>query len=231
MGEEVHGDEAIKRWRELRTTFCAIAVTLVAYLVGAWLWWEATGDEVAAAVAGLTLISWGSLLWRHGILGFSYSSETADGETTRSFKSMESPVSPRVAVPVLMLAGFVLLLPSLPVPGADRFRPVTSVVLTAKDAGTNAAQVPGIILGWVLAPLILLIFVVFGVAMVLAPFWQLLKAATGRGDSEGVDWVTLPMGLALLGVVGLAVWAGMMQWDQAWADYFRPFKEVGDWFR
>lgn len=230
MAEEVHGEEALRRWRELRMTFYAIAVTLVAYLVGAWLWWDATGDELAAAVAGLTLISWASMLWRHGILGFSYSSETADGETTRSFKSMESPVSPRVAVPVLMLAGFVLLLPSLPVPGADRFRRVTSVVLIAKDAGTNAAQVPGIILGWVLAPLILLIFVLFGVGMVLAPFWQLLKAAR-RGDTEGVDWVTLPMGLALLGFVVLAVWAVVTQWHQVWADYFRPFKEIGDWFR
>jgi hypothetical protein len=46
----------------------------------------------------------------------------------------------------------------------------------------------------VLAPLILLTFVVFGIGIVLAPCWQLLKAATGREDSEGVDWVTLPMG-------------------------------------
>lgn len=230
MREEVQGEEAVKRWRELRTTFTAIALTTLAYLVGAWWWWDATAEEVAAAVVGLTLISWGSMLWRHGILGFSYSSETADGETTRSFTSMESPVSPRVAVPVLLLAGFVLLLPSLPVPGADMFRPVTAVVLTAKDAGTNAAQVPGIILGWVLAPAILLIFVAFGVGMVLAPLWQLLKAATGRGDSEGVDWVLLPMGLATLGFVVLAVWTVVTQWDQAWADYFRPFKEIGDWF-
>lgn len=230
MDEEVRGVEALDRWRELRTTFLAIALTLAAYVVAAWRWWGATGDEIAAAAVGLTLIAWGSLLWRHGILGFSYSSETAGGNTTRSFRSFESPVAPRVAVPVLMLAGFVLLVPSLPVPGADRFRPVTKVVLTAKDAGSNAAQVPGIILGWVLVPLVLLIFVAFGVGMVLAPFWQLLGALVRREDSKGVDWVTLPMGLALLGFVALAVWAVVTQWDQAWADYFRPFKEIGNWF-
>jgi hypothetical protein len=76
MGEEVHGDEAggLSR-RGLVVVGCH-------------------GEEVTAAVAGLTLIFWGSMLWRHGILGFSYSSKTADGETTRSFKSMESPVDP-----------------------------------------------------------------------------------------------------------------------------------------
>jgi hypothetical protein len=143
---------------------------------------------------------------------------------------VESPISPRVAVPVLLLVGVVLLFPSTPVPGADRFRPVTSVALTAKDAATNVVQVPGLILGWVLAPMILVVFVAFGVGMVFAPFWQLLKVATGRGDSEGVDWVMLPMGLALLGFVFLAIWAVVTQWDHAWADYFRPFKEVADWF-
>jgi hypothetical protein len=61
-------------------------------------------------------------------------------------------VSPRVAIPALMLLGFVLLSPSLPVPGADRLRPVTSVVLTAKDAGPKAAKVPGITLWWVPSP-------------------------------------------------------------------------------
>ncbi|MDX6307886.1 MAG: hypothetical protein QOI06_932 [Nocardioidaceae bacterium] len=70
----------------------------------------------------------------------------------------------------------------------------------------------------------------FGVGMVFAPFWQLLKAATGRGHFDDVDWMTPPMGLALLGFVFLAVWAVVTQWDQAWAEYFHPFREVGTWF-
>jgi len=228
--EEVHGDEAAERWHELSRGLWYAVAGFLAYLAAAYLWWNATGAELTSAAAGLTLIVWAIFLFRRGLIAFSYNSETSNGTTTRTLTTKQLPISPPIAVSVSIGVGVVLLIPSTPAPGANSLTGVTTGMLTVKDAGMNLWGIPGALIGTILAPIVLLIFVGVGFAMTFAPVAGLYRVITGRGHFETDDFVLVPIGLFMLGFVALCIWVTITYWDDGWGDYLRPFREIGGWF-
>src|SRR5689334_20670082 len=78
---ELSGDAARAQWRRVRFDFWAtLAVSGVGLLLS-WLVWHRTLDQLGWIALGLGALGIAVLLWRHNLMGYSYTTESGSEPT------------------------------------------------------------------------------------------------------------------------------------------------------
>jgi hypothetical protein len=139
---EVTGDEATARWRAVRLQFYGGFAAAGAGLLASWLWWHRSLDQLAWIGLGLGAASLAVLIWKHDLIGFSYT-KTGGPEPKVTFAGKRPPVPRELATPALLLAAAALLLAGTSTGIGRRLASVFGVVETLYDAGRSALS-PGL---------------------------------------------------------------------------------------
>jgi hypothetical protein len=243
--DEVTGASAKARWRDVRLLFFAGLVIYSAVLLISWLLWHRTPSQLTWIGCGLVAFDIAVLVWKHGLVGFSYSQEGSESV----FESKRSPVPRELATPVLVLAGILFFLAGTSThPGrwlASIFSWLQTIfggLQTLSDAGQNVIALLELPLAIPLLIVVLLVFTGVGLAAIAFGIYQfLLVIVRGflfivrgfRVDPEW-EWEGVGLGHLFVGVLSLTmvvsvVYQAIFQHDMILNEFLEPFRTIRSW--
>ena len=171
-----------------------------------------TADHVVAAVLGVSSLSIAWLVWRYGIIGYAYPSDSDPEEPQKPTAAVvDSPLPREWVTPVLLLVALVLLLAASPWFGS------------VLDAPLHAGVATGTFLqaSWEL---------VTGIAGTLALLWVLGSMALDREMRwRGLGCLTSFLLFAVAVNLGYYLIAPQ-DFHTVWRDFLSPIRTVIEWF-
>jgi hypothetical protein len=225
---ELTGDQATAQWRQMRRQFSVGAIVSTALVVAAWLLWHRSASQMTWVGLGLGAANMAMLIWRHDLIGFSYTSTGGDASQA-SFVGRRSPVPRELASPALLLAAALLFLAATSTGFGRWLASVFGVLQTLHDAGESV----GGLIATPLAIIFMLVFAVVGVGIVGSGLFSLARFVLRgfRSDPDnGSGLGLLAAGLFFLAVVAFMAYSIIWQRDQMFDVLLEPFRTIWGWF-
>lgn len=194
-----------ERLPSVRPLFLA-SLVVVGLIIGAWAWADLTLEQVGFLGMGSTALFGAWLVWRYGILGFSYTERSGSEPET---DVTPTPVPRELLAPVFALAGVALVLAGTPTG-------VGQTLIGPVRAGYLLYRFGEQVWGLLLATLLLTTIVV------------LLVSALIRLD--GSLFAMAVVFIAVFGFFALTIYGAYRlqpeQYREAWNDYMEPYRFV-----
>ena len=237
------GDEATARWRQVRGLFYVELSAAIAVLLASWLLWHRTPAQLGRIGLGLSLVNLAALIWKHNLLAFSYYRSSDSGGTEVTFVGKPPPVPRKLAIPVLIAAGGLLVLAGTSTGLGYRLASAFDVVKALDEARQSTEGIIGIPLAIIIILIMIgagLMLVGEAVAMAGRGVYFLIKFAvrrfrpdpeegTGAGNLlEGV--ATLVFSCFFLTIPGYIIYYVIRFHDTVFDESSAPFRTIWGWF-
>ena len=204
MSAESDRDEQGQRLPSIALIVIA-SLVVTGMIIGAWVWANLSMEQVSFLGMGSSALFGAWLVWRYGIIAFSY---TKFGDTAET-NIKEAPLPRVLLAPALALAGIALVLAGTPTGlGEALFGPVRATYLLYQFG----EQAWGLLLGTLLLGSVIVLLLVS------------LIRLDGELFAAGI-FVSVFFGFFALCIYGLYRWQPDHYRD-AWDDYMEPFRFV-----
>jgi hypothetical protein len=221
---KLSGEAARAQWRRVRFDFWATFVVYGVALLLSWLVWHRTLAQLGWIALGLGALAIAMLLWRHNLMGYSYSTESGSEPT---FIGKRPWVPRELAIPVLLVAAILLILAGTSTGFGRALASIFGVIKTLYDAGVNVWSA-------IWTPVeIVIILIIVGVVLYMtgAGVYLVLRFVfRGRRDpDEGTGIGLLIGGVVMLTFLTFMAWSIVRNRELMMSEFLKPFRTILEW--